>query len=54
MEHFFPRIQVKTKKLLQTALSAQMQTIVKLLGGCSQIIWGDIFPHSPSVSAPLI
>ena len=24
-----------------------MQTIVKLLGGCSQIIGGDISPHPP-------
>ena len=31
MEEFFPRMQVKTKKLLQTS-SAQMQTRVKLLG----------------------
>ena len=30
---FYPRIQVETKKLLQTSSSAQMHTRVKLLGG---------------------
>ena len=79
MEHFFPRIQVKTKnqkkglhqkwntyfpriqvqtcaqmhirvKLLE---EMQMTTILKLLGGYSQIIGGYI-PHPPlRVSAPL-
>ena len=57
MEHFFFRIQVDTY--------AQMYTKVKLLGGCrcrpysnywggySQIIWEDISPHPPRVSALL-
>ena len=44
-ESFFPGIQVKTKKLIQTSSSAQMQTRVKLLGG--------YIPHPPRVSAPL-
>ena len=42
---FYPQIQVKTKKLLQTSSSAQMQTRVKLLGG--------YIPPSPRVSTSL-
>ena len=45
MEHFFAHIQVDTY--------AQMHTRVKLLGGSSQIIGGDI-RSPPRVSAPLI
>ena len=45
MEEFFLQIQVKTKKLLQTSSSAQMQIKVKLLGG--------IYSPIPRVSASL-
>ena len=46
MKRFYPRNNVKTKKKIQTSFSAQMQTIVKLLGGNAdvdriQIIKGD-------------
>ena len=56
MEHFFLQIQVEIcaqmhirVKLLE---GMQMQTILKSLGGYSQIIGKDISPH-PRVSAPL-
>ena len=53
MKDFFPWIQVKTKKLLQTSFSAQMQARVKLLGGM-QSNYGRIYPPMPPrVSAPL-
>ena len=32
----------------------QMQTIVKLLEGMQSNYWGDISPHPPRVSAPLV
>ena len=63
MEHFFPRIQVKTKKKgfhqnwntffprIQVETFAQTQTRVKLLGGCSyrpySNYWGGHFPTYP-------
>ena len=34
LKSFFPRNYVKTEKQVQTSSSAQMQTTVKLLGGC--------------------
>ena len=57
MEHFFPRIQVETCTQMHTGVKLlvgmQMKTILKLLGGYSQIIGGDISPHPPRISAPL-
>ena len=48
---FFPRIQVDTYAQMHTRVKLlvemQMQTILKLLGGYSQIIGGDIHPPSP-------
>ena len=55
MKSFGPQNYVKTKKKVQTSSSAQMQTIVKLLGGMQSNYWGDISPlNPPRVSAPLI
>ena len=48
MQDFFPRIQVKTKKLLQTSSSAQMQTRVKLLGGMQSNYWGEYILPIPT------
>ena len=31
-----------------------MKTILKLLGGIQSNYWGDIFPHPPRISAPLV
>ena len=51
MEHFFPRIEVETWARMHTTVKLlegmQMKTILKLLGGYSQIIGGYI-PPSPS------
>ena len=59
IEEFFSPISSKDQKKVQRPSSAQIQTIIKLLGGmrmqttvkslggCSQIIGGDIFPLSP-------
>ena len=51
MEHFFPRIQVQTCAQMHTRVKLlegmQVKTILKLLGGYSQIIGGDIYPPSP-------
>ena len=48
---FFPRIQVQTCAQMHTRVKLlegmQMTTILKLLGGYSQIIGGDISPSSP-------
>ena len=53
----YPRIQVQTCAQMHTKVKLlegmQMKTILKLLGGYSQIIGGDISPHPPRVSAPL-
>ena len=46
MEQSFPRIQVNTKKLLQTPSSAQMQTIVKLLRKMQSNYWKGYIPPS--------
>ena len=58
VEHFFPRIQVETCAQMHTRVKLlegmQMKTILTLLGGYSQIYWGDISPHPPRVSAPLL
>ena len=58
LKSFCPQNQVKTKKTEekkhQRSSSAQMQTIVKLLGEMQSNYWGDIFPPiPPRVSAPL-
>ena len=54
MEHFFPRFQVEACDQMHTRVKLlegmQMNTILKLLGGYSQII-GGIYPFR--VSAPL-
>ena len=77
-EHFFPRIQVKTKKKslhqqwntffspkssgdlrsdayqgVKLLEGIQMKTILKLLGGYSQIIWGIYPPIPPGFLHPL-
>ena len=58
IEDFFPRIQVKTKKLIQTSSSAQMHIKIKLLEGmqiCTVAkLLGGISPHPFRVSAPLV
>ena len=50
IEHFFPRIQGETCAQMHTRVKLlegmQMKTILKLLGGYSQII-GGIYPPSP-------
>ena len=50
MEHFFSRIEVETCAQMHTRvkllMGMQMKTILKLLGGYSQII-GGIYPPSP-------
>ena len=57
METFFFRIQVETCAQMHTRVKLlegmQMKTILKLLGGYSQIIGGNISTHPPGVSAPL-
>ena len=57
MEHFFLRIQVQTCAQMHTRVKLlegmQMKTILKLLGGYSQIIWGIYPPIPPLVSTPL-
>ena len=56
IEEFCPRIQVKTKKPIQTSSSAQTQPRVKVLGGMQMYtivnLLGGIYPHR--VSAPLV
>ena len=58
MEHVFSQIQVDTYAQMHTRVKLlggmQMQTILKLLGGIQSNYWGDIYPHPPRVSAPLI
>ena len=55
MEHFFLRIQMETCAQMHTGVKflegMQRKTTLKLLGGYSQIIGGNI---SPPVSAPLL
>ena len=59
MEHlFFVQIQVEicaqTHTRVKLSGGMQMKTVLKLLGGYSQIIGGNISPHPPLVSAPLV
>ena len=51
MEEFLPPNSSEDQTTAATSSSAQMQTRIKLLGGCSQIIGGI---HPPRVSAPLV
>ena len=51
IEEFLSPKASENQKKVQRSSSAQMQTIVKLLRGCSQIIGGDIFP--PSFGTPV-
>ena len=55
-ETFFSRIQVDTYAQMYTRVKLlgglHMHSILKLLGGYSQII-GGMYPSSPRVSAPL-
>ena len=53
LEEFLSPKSSEDQKKVQKSSSAQMQTIVKLLRGCSQIIKG-IYPPPPQVSAPLV
>ena len=61
VEHFFPEIQVKTKKkvfiknrTLFSPIFAQMYcTSIQIIGGDAAKLLGGIYPHPLLVSAPL-